>query len=186
MKRKIQFTTATGSTLLTALSKPDSNFYSFSIGTGYDLNWSNGNDFSFLTSFNYLDTSINAFSETNAGGYNLAVSKQDIVSASLNAGISWRKAISASFGVLLPQISISWTQEFADKSDAINAHFIADPGNNAINYETTNKDLGYMNILLGLSAVFPHGLSGFLQYDTQQLTSDYQQDVFSIGLRQEF
>jgi len=186
MERSINFNLNNVPTNDIATSNPEGSYYGFSLGTGYDKTWNNGHSISFLASFNYSNSDINAFQEQGNSAFNLAVGKQNIVSKMLDAGVEWRQAVSTSFGVLVPQVSLKWTQEFEDKSDPINAYFIADPNNTSLNFETGNKDLGYMSILLGVTAVLPRGLAAFVQYETQQFIDDYQQSMVSLGGRKEF
>ncbi|MDH5257656.1 MAG: autotransporter domain-containing protein, partial [Gammaproteobacteria bacterium] len=97
-----------------------------------------------------------------------------------------KQAVSTGFGVLLPQVSFKWVQEFEDNSDPINAYFVADPNQTRLSFETGNKDQGYMNMQLGVTAVLPRGLAAFIQYETQQFVDDYQQSMISLGARKEF
>jgi len=186
MERTVSFTLNNLFTDTVASSNPDGNHYGFSLGTGYDMSWSNGHSISLLASFNYTKSSIDAFKESGNNAYNLAVSKQNITSKMLDAGIEWRQAISTNFGVLLPQVSFKWVQEFENDSDPINAYFIADPNNTNLNFETGNRDQGHMNLLIGVTTVLPRGIAAFLQYETQQFIDDYQQTTFSLGARKEF
>jgi len=186
LERKVEFTLAGTPTEISANSAPDSDFTSISLGTGYDKTWNNGHNITLLGNFDYTQSNIDAFSETDAGGYNLAVGGQSIDSMQLSLGLEWRQSISTSFGVLLPQFSMNWVQEFETSSDAIKAYFIADPDKNSIEYKSGNKDQGYLNLKLGTSIVMPRGLSFFAQYETQQFIDDYQQYTISLGGRKEF
>ena len=189
MNRSINFTlnsTPQINVNTTSTSNPEGNYHGFSLGTGYDLPTKNGHSISLLASFNYTSSQIDAFQENGNNAYNLAVDKQVIVSKIIDAGIEWRQAISMSFGVLLPQISFKWSQELEDKSDAVNAYFVADPNQTSLSFETGNKDLGHMNLLVGATLVLPRGLAAFAQFETQQFVDDYQQTMISIGGRKEF
>jgi len=186
LERKINFTLGTTTTDVTANSNPNSDFTGISIGTGYDKSWNNGHSISLLANFDYTQSNIDAFTEADAGGFNLAVGSQSLNSMQLTYGAEWRQSISTGFGVLLPQFSMNWTQEFETSSDTIDAYFIADPDKNSIEYKTGNKDQGYLNLKLGTSMIMPRGLSLFAQYETQQFVDDYQQYMISIGGRKEF
>lgn len=185
MQRSVTFT-LNNNVNTVANSSPEGSFYGFSVSTGYDLPTKAGHSISLLASFNYTKSSIDAFKETGSSGYNLAVNKQEIVSKMIDVGIEWRQAISVDFGVLLPQVSFKWSQELQDKSDPVNAYFIADPNNTMLSFETGNKDQGFMNLQLGVTAVLPRGLAAFVQYETQQFIDDYQQSMISLGARKEF
>ena len=186
LERNVEFTLGGTQTIVSANSAPDSDFTSISLGTGYDKTWNNGHSITFLGNFDYTQSNIDGFSETDAGGYNLAVGSQSIDSMQLSLGLEWRQSISSSYGVLLPQFSMNWVQEFETSSDAINAYFIADPNKTSIEYKSGNKDQGYLNLKLGTSMVMPRGLSFFAQYETQQFIDDYQQYTISLGGRKEF
>jgi len=187
MERSVTFNlTPTVQANSIANSKPEGSYYGFSLSTGYDKTWNNGHSISLLGSFHFTKSNIDAFTETGNNAYNLAVSKQIINSKMIDLGIEWRQAISVSFGVLVPQLSLKWTQELKDNGDLITAYFVADPDKNSLSFQTGNKDQGYMNMLLGVTVVLPKGLAGFAQYETQQFIDDYQQSMISIGARKEF
>jgi len=186
MKRAVNFNLNNNSTTAIALSNPSSGYYGLSIGGGYDKPYDNGHNLTYLTNLNFTRTSIDAFTETNAGGYNISVGEQTIQSIQLDIGAEWRQAISTSYGVVIPQISISWTKEFGNKSDAINARYETDPTDTTLSFDTGNSDQSYVNLVLGASIVMPRGLSAFLQYESQQFVDDYQQYMLSIGVRKEF
>lgn len=186
MKRTVNFILNNVPTTKVALSNPNSGYYGLSVGGGYDKPYDNGHNLTFLANLNFTRTSIDAFTETNAGAYNISVGEQTIQSIQLDMGAEWRQAISTSYGVVIPQISLSWTKEFGDKSDAINARYETDPTNSTLSFETGNSDLSYVNLVLGASMVMPRGLSAFIQYESQQFVDDYQQYMLSIGVRKEF
>jgi len=186
MDRSINFTLNNVSVNTSATSAPKGNFSGFSLGTGYELPSKNGHSLTLLASFNYTKSNIDAFQETGANAYTLAVDKQVITSKIVDVGIEWRQAVSMRFGVILPQVSLKWNKELQSKSDPVNAYFIADPNKTTLNFETGNQDLNYMNLLIGATFVLPKGLAGFAQFETQQYYDDYQQTMFSIGGRKEF
>jgi len=186
MTRNIGFTLNNNQTSVSSKSSPDSSYFGLSLGTGFDLNFNNGHNITLLAGLDYTDTTIDSFNESNGTGFNLHVGQQDITSIQMNIGAEWRQAISTSFGVLLPQFSATWVQEFEDKGDSINAYFISDPNKNKIEFKAGNKDQGFMNLRLGVSAVLPKGLSLFTQFETQQFVDDYQQYMISLGARKEF
>ena len=186
MLRNINFTLNNVTVNSSSASNPEGNYYGFSLGTGYDLPSKNGHSISLLASFNYTNSKIDAFQENGSNAYNLAVNKQVIVSKVIDAGIEWKQAISMSFGVLLPQISFKWSQELEDKSDAVDAYFVADPNQTTLSFETGNKDQGHMNLQIGATLVLPKGLAAFAQFETQEFVNDYQQTMISIGGRKEF
>ncbi len=186
MNRSINFTLNNNTVNTSATSAPQGNYYGFSLGTGYDLPTTNGHSISLLASFNYTKSQIDAFEEDGVNAYTLAVNEQTITSKIVDLGIEWRQAISLNAGVLLPQISVKWNQELQDKSDPVNAYFLADPNQTTLSFETGNKDRGYMNLLIGATMVLPKGLAAFAQFETQQFIDDYQQTMVSVGGRKEF
>jgi len=191
LSRNVNFNlSALNAVNFTAESKPKSQFYGLSVGTGYDKNWNNGHNISFIANLSYSNSSIDSFTESNANGaptgFELSIAKQTINSIQFNTGIAWRQAISTSFGILMPQLSVSWNQEFINESDAVNAAFIADTNNTDINFKTGNRDQGVLNIAFGISTILPKGISAFLSYESQQFVDDYQQYTIALGARKEF
>ncbi|MDH3326616.1 MAG: autotransporter outer membrane beta-barrel domain-containing protein [Gammaproteobacteria bacterium] len=190
MDRAITFTLNDITTNTLACSQPESNHIGFSFGSGFSKTFRNGHSLGAVISLNQTYSSIKSFSEkgcnNNLVAYSLVVDEINITSNILSIGGQWSQPISASFGVLIPQLSFNWIKELEGSSDTISAYFSNDPNKTTMAFESGNKDTVYLNSRFSITMVLPRGLSGFFLYETQQLMDDYQQNTISLGVRKEF
>jgi outer membrane autotransporter protein len=87
--------------------------------------------------------------------------------------------------VLVPQARAEWEHEYDQDADTLVARFAADPTGTAFGIVSDSPDRDYFRIGLGLSAVFPHGLSAFVNYDTVLDKQDWTDHLIDVGLRWE-
>jgi len=169
-----------------ANSSPDGSNYGASIGGGMDFDLG-GQGWSGSTNVNliYLSSTIDGFTETSGGGFNLIVNEQSIKSLILKTDAQLTKAISTSMGVIMPTITVSWNHEFKQKGEQVSAAFVVDPSQQ-FSYTTDDRDADYYSYALGATMIFPGGLMGFLQYEASVGITDYDQHAISIGARKEF
>jgi len=139
----------------------------------------------FDVSLNYTRTDIDAFIETGAQGFNLQVGRQSIESLSTKANMQINKAISTSYGVIIPEVSASWTHQFITEGEDIITTFDIDP-NNPFSYTTDKIESDFFTLSLATSVVLPHGIMGFIQYETLIGIDGYTINAFNIGARIEF
>ena len=145
----------------------------------------------------YLHSDIDGYRESLRGsntspgfGLALAVEDQEVKSLTSNVGVNLTKNINASWGVLTPYLRADWEHEYLNDSRDIVAGFaVVDPAYDALNriiIPTDDPDRDYFNLGLGLSAVLPGGLQGFLDYSTVLGYNDLELHQFVVGLRWEF
>lgn len=167
-----------------ALSTQQGDQHRFSLGAGYDLpfgNWTVG----LRARTEYGRTNINAYQEHGQTPYNLLVDKQFNDSMLTDLGWQLSYAYSTPFGVLLPQINLDYEHEFRNDSRNIVVHYNS-LSNLPSSLRTNNPDRDYLFFRAGVSAVFAHGISSFLQYET---LLDHRYDTLhtaTLGVRWEF
>jgi outer membrane autotransporter protein len=66
------------------------------------------------------------------------------------------------------------------------ARFAADPIRTSFGIVTDSPDRDYFRLGLGVSAVFPHGVSAFVNYDTLLDKRDWTDHLIDLGVRWEF
>jgi outer membrane autotransporter protein len=183
--RNISYVDGTG--LVTADAKGDTDGMTLSGGLsmGYDF-LLGGLTISPNVGVFYIDTTIDSFTETGAGGLNLLYDEQKFKSMTGNLGLRLTYAWNVSWGVMLPHLRADYVREFEDDVDVFGVRFAADPNAAStppVLVATDNPDTSYWRLAAGFSAQFKHGVSGYIEY--QRLESfqfiDFQ-DV-SIGLR---
>jgi outer membrane autotransporter protein len=183
--RNISYVDGTG--LVTADAKGDTDGMTLSGGVsmGYDF-LAGGLTISPNVGVFYIDTTIDSFTESGAGGLNLLYDEQQFKSMTGNLGLRLTYAWNVSWGVMLPHVRADYVREFEDDVDVFGVRFAADPNAAStppVLVATENPDQSYWRLAAGFSAQFKHGVSGYIEY--QRLESfefiDFQ-DV-SIGLR---
>lgn len=172
----------------------DADEYTFSLGGGYQFN-KGGWQFGPYGRFDYLKSEIDAYSERvaeggSADGEELAlhVDEQDIESFTSVLGGQVSYALGTAIGVMTPYLRMDWVHEFASDGDNITARFLAVPESeeNTIIIPVADPDRDYATLGAGLSAVFPHGVLAFVDYETVLALSDISVHQVTGGIRVEF
>ena len=166
----------------TATAVTDSDFYSVSVGAGYQFNKGELSYGPYIR-ISHLDMDIDGYEETGALGLNLAVDAQDIQSLTSVLGGRVSYAMSKSFGVLIPQIEAEWVHEYQDDSRVVNARYVNDPRNNTLAAKTDSPDRNYFNFGLGISAIFADGKQAFIFYQALLGHEVVDEHVLTLGLR---
>jgi len=168
-----------------AKGSTDSNDWTASLGAGMDF--SQGNlTYGPYARLNYIQVSIDGYSEHGADGLNLTVDDQDWTSLTSVLGGQLSASLSQSWGVLVPQARVGWVHEFDNDATTFTAFYTADPLRNPLISVTDNPDRDYAEVGLGVSAVLPNGIQAYFDYQTLVGHSYINDNLFSIGLRTEF
>ena len=96
------------------------------LSAGYDF-LAGGLTISPNLGFFYIDTTIDGFTESGAGGLNLIYDEQKFKSLTGNAGLRLTYAWNVSWGVLLPHLRVDYVREFEDDVDVFGVRFANDP-----------------------------------------------------------
>ncbi len=176
-----------GSGLVTADAAGDTDGMTLSGGlsAGYDF-LVGGLTISPNLGFFYIDTTIDGFTETGAGGLNLIYDEQKFESLTGNAGMRLTYAWNVSWGVLLPHLRVDYVREFEDDVDVFGVRFANDPNAAStppVLVATDNPDQSYWRLAGGFSAQFKHGVSGYIEYQRLESFEFISFEDISIGLR---
>ncbi|WP_200375252.1 autotransporter outer membrane beta-barrel domain-containing protein [Thiocystis violacea] len=156
-----------------------------SLGAGYDIN-EGPVAYGVYGKVGYLNVDVDSYRERNAGGLNLEMDGFDATSVTTTLGTRISRVFNTERAVLIPQAKIEWEHEYDNDASTINARFAADPSGTRFTIDTDEPDRDYFRLGLGLSAVFPHGLSSFLNYSTLIDKRDWTDHMVDVGLRWEF
>ncbi len=163
----------------------DGSQFGASIGAGYDFD--NGPlSYGVYGRAGYIQVDVNGYRETGAGGLNLQLDGFDSTSVTTTLGARISRVFNTSTAVLVPQARVEWEHEYDDDASSLVARFAADPTAVAFGIETDSPDSDYFRLGLGLSAVFPHGLSTFFNYEALLDKSDWTDNLIDAGMRWEF
>lgn len=187
--------TGLGETIInqTASSDTDGDQFYLSAGVGKDIDVGNGVLANFAASLNYLDASIDGFTETISGGapglgMGLRVRDQDIESLRSSLGAQISKSISTGAGVIVPFVRADWLHEFDNDSRTIIASFANDSffgTTTTFGLTTDEPDEDYFRVGGGLSAVFAGGLQGFVAVDSVLGLDDLSYYSITAGISKE-
>ncbi len=176
---------STGGATRVANSNPNGEQYSTGLGLGYNhqINAFNLRPFARL---DYYHGNIGQYSETGAIGLDLTVNEQNFDSLQTQVGAQLSYASSHSFGVIIPEVNLSWHHEFLNDSRAINARYTADFNNNTLTALTDSPDRDYLTMGIGVSSVLQGGMQLFLNYQALVGYTNVNSHGFAGGVRIEF
>jgi uncharacterized protein YhjY with autotransporter beta-barrel domain len=174
----------------TAKGDTDGWHYSFGLSAGYDFHFG-GLTVGPRGGLNYFKLDIDRFRESidsTAAGFGLALEYEGQIVESLTTGLGGQAsyAVSTRLGVLVPQVLVEWVHEFLDDRRPITARYVNDPLLVPIRFTTDVPDRDYVNVGVGLSAVFPRGTSAFFYYQTALGLEDATKHDFVLGVRLAF
>lgn len=186
-ERKIRYQTGSAGVIETidrkAEGDTDGDQWSTGIEVGMNLDkgpWSIVPNMSLY----YSKVDIDGFKENGAGGLNLNYQDQDAESLTLTLGGMFAYTWTPKWGVLRPHARVDYVTEFEDDSSIVNVRFQSDPSNtNPISIRTDDPDAAYFMLGLGVSAQFPHGISGFVDWQTLESYDDLWIHNYSFGVR---
>ena len=138
--------------------------------------------------FNFKENHIDDYAESGRPrtGLELSYDDQHQTSFTSRLGGFASMAISAGFGVFVPQATFEWVHEFLDNQRVTYFHFVEDLGKHRFRFQNDRPDRDYFNAGLGLVLVLPNGLSPFVNvrqffgYENQSSTT------ITAGLRFSF
>lgn len=184
MARNVIFTVGGTTTSKVANSNPEGGHFGLSLGAAFDKSFQ---EFSggLFTQLNFSRASIDGFSETGAGGLNLAVDEQTVNSLSLNFGGQLSIVISTRWGIVTPYLKAMYAHEFNKEDEEVRAYFVNDPSRTYMAFEAKTQDANFLKSTLGSSFVLPQGVMAFAQIDFTHLIQHYSQTNYTLGVRKE-
>jgi outer membrane autotransporter protein len=183
--RNITYVDGVGLVNADASGDTDGTTLSGGLSAGYDF-LAGGLTISPNVGFFYIDTTIDSFTETGAGGLNLIYDEQKFKSMTGNAGLRLTYAWNLSWGVLLPHLRVDYVREFEDDVDVFGVRFANDPNATStapVLVATDNPDTSYWRLAGGFSAQFKHGISGYIEYQRLESFEFISFEDVSLGLR---
>jgi outer membrane autotransporter protein len=184
-ERNIVYVDGSGLVTADAAGDTDGTTLSGGLSAGYDF-LVGGLTISPNLGFFYIDTTIDGFTESGAGGLNLIYDEQKFKSFTGNAGMRLTYAWNVSWGVLLPHLRVDYVREFEDDVDVFGVRFANDPNAAStppVLVATDNPDQSYWRLAGGFSAQFKHGVSGYIEYQRLESFEFISFEDISIGLR---
>lgn len=117
--------------------------------------------------------------------FGLEVGAQELESLLGEAGLDWGRAFSTRSGLVIPQLTATWSHEFEDDPRAVTARFLADTSGAFFQVLTDEPDADWLTLSGALRFQFLWG-SLFFSYDHELLRDDLEIRTANAGLRFEF
>lgn len=190
LTRRLRFTLGTVSIDQIAEADTDATLLGGSLALGRDWQLRSWNLGAYLrTQFSRVE--YDAFEERMIGGRageGLGLYVESPRWNSLEGVLGGRasRAYSFDWGVLMPNLLLEYSREFRDDPSRLDARFIHDPTGTGFSQSAAAIDQSHVNFGLGMSALFPGGRSGFIQYERRLQDDRISHWLLSIGGRWEF
>jgi len=182
------YSSGVSDTRFIATGTPKSDFYynqtEFSILSGYQYE---SGEFTLTPQLgiNWRNINYGTFSESGESGLELTF--HDDYRRSLQGVVGIQATInhSTSYGVLIPELDVSWIREYADKSRTVHVSFTQDLAAKQFSFDTEAGDRNYAEVAAGLSMVLPHGRQLFIRAQTQINRNHYDSRTVNLGFNME-
>jgi outer membrane autotransporter protein len=169
-----------------ATASPRGDQWSLAIGTGYNYRMPGYTLIPFAR-LGYINVKNKSFSEhENVTGLGLAVDGRTVESLQSALGATISTTMNTNAGVFMPYFTALWMHEFKNDSPSITAKFVNDPLGLQFFIPTADPTRDYAVFIVGSSATFANGLSGFLQLGAAAGLKDVTNYSVVAGLRKEF
>ena len=166
-------------------SNPRGSQFGIALSAGYQFNHGSW----LLTPYGrveYIDAKVDAFEETatNGGPTPLQnVSAQRYQSTVLTAGGHAQYAWSQPWGVLVPYARLEYRYATHNSADTVTAQYV---GGTLEPVLFPGADNSYGNFAVGVSTVWPQGLSGYFNYQYLFAKQNFSDSRYTLGVRYDF
>jgi uncharacterized protein YhjY with autotransporter beta-barrel domain len=171
--------------LSVARSENDANVFALTAGGGVEAH-SGRTDYDVTLSGTWSRADIDDLTESGSGPLILFVQGHEIESAVATAGFNVRTAIPTSFGNVLPMFRAEMIHEFKSGARLVTARFLRDTLNTSFTVPLDQPDPNYAKLSAGLQAVFPHGVSAFIEATQDVLRSDLHFRTIQVNVSKSF
>lgn len=136
---------------------------------------------------NYMDSSVDSYADTGAGGWDVELGEQNVTQSSLEAGVQATYAINTSWGVFIPNIEFQLYDDLDTDQELLTGSFAYAPGEQyKFGMYGEEPESLYYQVGVGFSVLLPKGTSAFAGYRQTLSYTDYSASQFQAGLRMEF
>lgn len=149
----------------------------------------NKGGFSFYPSavLNYSSSGVEAYADTDAGGWDILLGEQSTQKLAMEARLQSTYAMNMSWGVLIPNAEFNLIGNLSSSQDDVQGRFAYALGDT--DYFTLAGEEAeslYYQVGIGFSFILPKGTSGFAGYQKTLGYQDFSASQFQAGFRLEF
>ncbi len=138
-----------------------------------------------FVAFDFLDSQIDGYSESNAAGLEQTIRDRSVESMVFSIGARASYAFSFAWGVLMPHCALTFEQESKDERKPAVSSFLFDPDSLVFDISLDDADTSYFEANVGASAVLPLGISLFIDYQQLFAYKNYDASQLTFGGRWE-
>lgn len=175
-----------GNDRLVATAEPESDQVAAHLAFGYDFRVGPAATLTGFARGSWVRAEVDSYVETGAFAFDLAFAEQTVESLLGELGAEIVYPVSRSWGVLQPLVRVSYLHEFEDDPQVLLGRFARDPRARVFRVEGERRDADFFNVAAGVTATFPRGWAGYLQYDTDLERDDFDIYTLSGGFRFQF
>jgi outer membrane autotransporter protein len=183
------FDNNTGAPVVDGSASGDYNgdMYSAGVLAGYDYPFQ-GFTIGPRAGLNYVYNDVEDYHENSGTGLALSYSGLNQRSLQTMLGALATIPISTGFGVVQPQIGVSWVHEFLNDSRRVQAEYrdSPDPAATKFTFQRERPARDWAVIDLGVSMVLPNQLQPFVSFSTIQGNDNFVSYGGQLGLRKAF
>ena len=163
----------------------DGHQLSASASAGYDFT-AGGLTFGPTGRVTFIRVHVDGYTERGPAGSSAArIPDQTVESLTTAFGAQAAYAISTRWGVVSPQVKAEWEHEYKGGTRFLTASAVFSP-TLPVAAQTNAADRDYVNLGVGVSAVFRHGVSAFVHFEESLGRSHFTNHSFNGGMRFEF
>ncbi len=135
----------------------------------------------------YASSSIDAYGESNAGGFDVNLGARNNTRADVIAGLSAQYALNFNWCALVPNANLNIINEVSSSHDPVSGDFAYAPTNtSSFTLQSEDNDASYYQGALGASVVLPRGIGAFFNYQNTFGYENYTAHAVEAGVRMEF
>jgi uncharacterized protein with beta-barrel porin domain len=185
-RRRILYDDPTGGVNTTAVGNTAGSQWTTNLRMQWDLQTGGYSILPFARA-EYLATTIDGYGENGGNGWEVQLGDQRFNQLTMALGSDFSYAWNQSWGVLLPQASLSVISEVNTSRDDVTGRFVYDlDPNNRFVLLTDNRESLYYLTQVGAVMVLPAGISAYLQYQYMLGYTNLSTQQIGFGLRYEF
>lgn len=182
LERKIVLGTVTGF----ATGDTDGKETNMALSSGYTFNRDNM-ELRLSGLLNYTNMSVDAYQEQSFGAIpTVDVEQLDLEQFLTNIAADLTWTINASFGVVIPQISLGWEHHFSKDTYNVSGALSADATIDDFSYVSQAQDKDYATWLLGVSTILTNGVTAYATFEGYSGRRDVKANTAFVGFRLEF
>lgn len=132
-----------------------------------------------------VDGYIDSYDELGNTGLELRFQKQKVRNIQFTMGLRAQYTLGFEWGVITPHARLEWKRNLDEDLPNVKGSFVLDASQQEFVLASNERDPSWYEAALGASAVFPHGISAYIDYRHNALHRNEKRTATSGGIRWE-